>query len=74
MRLLIEVDDEEVQKQINSLVSEDKIEIIQSYDKFEKLTKDLQKVQSAIDLLKSQGYSMKILGIKLYLPLCNVRS
>lgn len=61
MRYLIETLAEEADKKISELREASMLEIIQSYDKFERISKDLQSIKTAIELFRKSGYSMEIL-------------
>jgi hypothetical protein len=61
MRYLIETENEKALNQLNEWSEDEIIEIIHSYDKFEKISNELQEIKSAIDNLKKNGYSLKIL-------------
>lgn len=61
MRFLIEVEDEKSFEDIVERLKDGEIEIIERYDKFEKITRQLQVMKTALDQFMKEGYSMRIL-------------
>lgn len=61
MRYLIETVDGDLMRSLEDGKTFNNTEIIERYDKFEKITAQLQAMKTALELFQREGYSRKIL-------------